>query len=371
MKPSRLPHALTLCCVFVAAAAYAQNSQATKVKQPLATVGGNSIYEDDLDSAVQGQLLPLRTQEYEIKRKALDSLIEQKLLEDAAKKKGLTTEQLLAQEVDAKVAGPSDAELDGYYFGLRDRINRPLSEVKPQLVTAWRQGKSQQARQDYIKSLRAQSNVAVYMSAPKVDVGYDPARVRGNPKAPVMIVEFSDYQCPYCHQAEPTVAAILAKYGDKVSLAYRDYPLRNIHDHAEIAAEASRCALEQGKFWDYHDQLFKATNLDKDSLVGYAKEAKLDDKQFEGCLTSEKYKAQIDKDLEEGRKAGVNGTPAFFINGVALSGAQGQDSFTRAIDDELSRKPQTAAVQKPKAAASQPGEKQKPLTVSLTQLPIN
>jgi protein-disulfide isomerase len=103
--------------------------------------------------------------------------------------------------------------------------------------------------------------------------------------------------------------------------------------------------LEQGKFWDYHDQLFKATNLDKEALMGYAKEAKLDDKQFEACLTTSKYKAQIDKDLDDGRKAGVNGTPAFFINGIGLSGAQGQDSFTRTIDDELSRKPQATAIQ--------------------------
>jgi len=110
-----------------------------------------------------------------------------------------------------------------------------------------------------------------------------------------------------------------------------------IHDHAEIAAEASHCALEQGKFWDYHDQLFKTTNFDKQALIGYAKDAKLDDKQFESCLTSQKYKLQIDKDIEEAQKAGVNGTPAFFINGSLISGAQQQDTFTGIIDAELSR----------------------------------
>src|ERR1700747_1107325 len=170
-----------------------------------------------------------------------------------------------------------------------------------------------------MKRLHSDSNVAILLSPPRVHVGYDPKRLRGNPKAPVMIVEFSDYQCPYCQQVEATLKEVLAKYGDKVSLAYRDFPLTAIHSQAEIAAEASRCALEQGKFWDYHDQLFKATHLDKETLIGYAKDAKLDDKQFESCLTSEKYKAQIDKDLDEGRKAGVTGTPAFFINGIELS----------------------------------------------------
>ena len=198
--------------------------------------------------------------------------------------------------------------------------------------------KIQQLRQDYMKNLRADSKVVVLLSAPRVEVAYDPARMRGNPKAPVMIVEFSDYQCPYCHQAEPTVAQVLAKYGDKVSLSYRDFPLTSIHSQAMISAEASRCALEQGKFWEYHDQLFTSSKLEKDDLIGYARNLNLDDKQFGSCLSSEKYKADIEKDEQEGKKAGVNGTPGFFINGVFLNGAQGHDAFARLIDDELSRK---------------------------------
>jgi protein-disulfide isomerase len=154
----------------------------------------------------------------------------------------------------------------------------------------------------------------------------------------VTIVEFSDYECPYCRQVEPTVKQLLAKYGDQVRISYRDYPLTAIHPQAMIAAEASRCALEQGKFWEYHDQLFAAPKLDKDALIEYARNLKLDDKQFGSCLSNQKYKADIEKDEQEGRKAGVNGTPAFFVNGVVLSGAQPQDAFTRVIDDELGRK---------------------------------
>jgi protein-disulfide isomerase len=342
MNPKQVKFAsFTLSFVVWAGVSFAQNGGATKSRQPVATVAGQTIYDEDLTSAAQGQLLTLRSQEYEIKRKALDSLIEQKLLEAAAKEKGLTTEKLLEQEVNSKVPDPSDAEVEGYYLGLK--VNRPLAEVKAQLRDSLKQTKIQKARQEYLKTLRASSNVTVLLSAPRVEVGYDPARVRGNPKAPVMIVEFSDYQCPYCRQAEATVKALLAKYGNKVSLSYRDFPLTAIHSQAQIAAEASRCALEQGKFWEYHDQLFSASKLDKDALVGYAHDLKLDDKQFGSCLASEKYKAQIEKDLEEGRKAGVNGTPGFFINGVAASGAQPEETFTRLIDDELSRKPLAAA----------------------------
>ena len=328
---------LLLCIsVFFVVNSLAQNAETSKPKQPVATVDGQPIYDEDLARSAEGQLQPLRNQEYEIKRKALDSLIEQKMLDVAAKKNGLTTEKLLDREVNSKIQDPSDAELEGYYLGLK--VNRPPAEVKTQLRDAYKQAKIQQVRQEYLKTLRADSKVVVLLAAPRVEVAYDSSRLRGNPKAPVMIVEFSDYQCPYCHQVEPTVKELLAKYGDKLSLSYRDFPLTPIHSQAMIAAEASRCALEQGKFWEYHDQLFTASKLEKNDLVEYARNLKLNDKQFESCLTSEKYKADIENDEQEGRKAGVNGTPGFFINGLALSGAQGPDAFRRVIDDELARK---------------------------------
>jgi protein-disulfide isomerase len=338
MPAHRCKLAWFLSCVLTAATASAQKTDATQSKQPVATVAGQTIYNDDLLPLIQGQLLPLRNQEYEIKRKALDGLIEQKLLEKAAKDKGVTTEKLLQQEVEAKVQEPSDAEVEAYYLAQKDRLNRPLDDVKAQLKQSLKQAKTQQLRQDYLKRLRADGGVTVLLTSPKIQVGFDPKRLRGNPKAPVMIVEFSDYQCPYCRQVEPTIKDLLAKYGDKVSLSYRDLPLRQIHPQAEIAAEASRCAEEQGKFWEYHDQLFNASKLDHDSLVDYARSLKLDDKEFDSCLLGEKYKAEIEQDLREGMQAGVNGTPGFFINGIALSGAQPKESFTRVIDDELSRK---------------------------------
>ena len=330
---------LWLSCVFIAAVSLGQTSDAAKAKQPVATVDGQIISDEDLAASVQGQLMPLRNQEYEIKKKALDNLIEQKLLEAAAKKQGLTTEKLLVQEVDSKLPDPSDAEIEGYYLAQRERLNRPLDDtLKNQLRLSVKQAKTRQLREDYMKRLHSDSNVAILLAPPRVQVGYDPKRLRGNPKAPVMIVEFSDYQCPYCNRVEATLKEVLAKYGNNVSLAYRDFPLTAIHSQAEIAAEASRCALEQGRFWEYHDQLFAAPKLDKDALVEYARNLKLDHKQFGSCLTSGKYKAAIEKDSEEGKKAGVQGTPGFFVNGVALYGAEPPDAFARLIDDELGRK---------------------------------
>jgi protein-disulfide isomerase len=344
---------LVLSCLICAARGSAQDADAARPretpsgrdKQVVATIGGQAVYDDDLNPSIRAQLLQLRNQEYELKKKALDSLIEQKLVEAAAKEKGIPKEKLLEQEVDAKVQEPTDGELQAYYLAQKGRMNRPFDEVKDQVRQGLKQAKIQQGRQDYLKGLRADSNVVVLLTPPRVQVAYDPARLRGNPKAPVMIVEFSDYQCPYCRQVEPTLKELLAKYGgDNVSLAYRDFPLTAIHSQAQIAAEASRCALEQGKFWEYHDQLFAASKLDKDALIEYARNLKLDDKQFGSCLTTERYKAEIDKDLQEGRNAGVSGTPGFFINGVALSGSQPKDAFTEAINEELARKSNRAAV---------------------------
>src|SRR5882724_12388595 len=146
--------ALLLFCALFAPTTVAQKADAPNTKQPVATVDGQNIYDEDLAPSVEGQLQPLRNQEYEIKRKALDNLIEQKMLEAAAKKKGLTTEKLLDQEVNAKVPEPSDAELEGYYLGL-GRVTLPFAEVKTKLRDAYKQAKIQLARQDYLKTMRA------------------------------------------------------------------------------------------------------------------------------------------------------------------------------------------------------------------------
>ena len=151
-----------------------------------------------------------------------------------------------------------------------------------------------------------------------MEVTADPMRLRGNPDAPVTIVEFSDFQCPYCQIAQATVKELLEKYKGKVRLGFRDLPLRQIHPQAQLAAEASRCAAEQGKFWEYHDLLFAGQKLDTAGLTAHAGNAGLDVERFEGCLKSEKYTPMIENDLQMGMKAGVTGTPAFFINPRSL-----------------------------------------------------
>jgi protein-disulfide isomerase len=266
----------------------------------------------------------------------LDTLITQRILEVEAKKKGLTTDKLLEQEVDAKVAEPTDVELNAIYAVQKEQINRPFEEVKTQLQQSLKKAKIQQARQEYSAHLREQSKIAVLLGPPRVQVGFDPARVRGNPKAKVMIVEFSDFQCPYCGQVEATLKNVLAKHEGTVALAFRDMPITQIHPFAQGAAEASRCAGEQGKFWEYHDLLFgEQGSLDPNGLIAKAEKLQLDAKQFDSCISSEKFKAQVQQDSQEGMRSGVSGTPGFFINGIFMSGAQPEATFEKAIEEQL------------------------------------
>ena len=331
---------LTLLSLSLCSGAWSQNQggPSTPVREPVATIAGQTIYEDELLSLISGQLEKLHQQEYELKSRGLESLVNRKVLEIEAKKKEIAPEKLLEQEVDSKVADPTDSEVESFYFGHQDQLKRPLADVKSQIRDGLKRAKLFKARQDYLESLWQDAEVSILLPPPRMEMAYDPARVRGNPKAPITIVEFSDFQCPFCRKSYPVIKELLIKYEGQVKLAYRDFPLREIHPQAESAAEASRCANDQGKFWEYHDLLFtNPDKLDHAGLVEHARALQLDVESFESCLTSEKFKPVVEADLQAGVKASVNGTPAFFINGIPVSGAQPASVFEHAIDAELAR----------------------------------
>jgi len=310
--------------------------QFTPRGNPVAMVNGQPILERDLLDALGPQLLQLHNQEYEAKSKVLESLIRHKIVEIEAKKQNISAEKLIEREVDSKVADPTDGEIEAYFLG-QNREGARFEDVKEQYRNTLKQFKLVKARQAYADSLRAKMEVAILMRPPSIDVPFDPARVKGDPKAPVTIVEFSDYQCPFCKKTESVLRGLLDKYKGRVKLAYMDFPLREIHPRAESAAEASRCAGEQGKFWEFHDSLYAdGAKLDDPDLIARARTLGLHEKSFRACLASGKFKKSVDADREAGIKAGVAGTPGFFINGVFLSGAQSQAEFEKVIDTQLS-----------------------------------
>ncbi|HTY53792.1 MAG TPA: thioredoxin domain-containing protein, partial [Candidatus Binataceae bacterium] len=192
-------------------------------------------------------------------------------------------------------------------------------------------------RQEVFSKLESQSGLKIMLEPPRVQVATDGTAVTGPKDAPVTIVEFSDFQCPYCKRAEASLTEVRKEYGDKVRTVYRDYPLP-IHDHAMKAAEAARCAEEQGKFWPYHDELFSDQSKEDDAgLKATAAKIGLNTKQFDDCLDKDKYAEQIKKDEAYGSTLGVHGTPAFFINGRFLDGAQPPQAFEEVINEELAR----------------------------------
>ncbi len=170
----------------------------------------------------------------------------------------------------------------------------------------------------------------------RVSVSADDDPAKGPLSAPVTIIEFSDYQCPFCAQAEGAVKRILESYQGKVRFVFRDFPSPQIHAYAMKAAEAAACANEQGKFWEYHDALYAdQSKLAVAELQATAGRLGLDDGVFRKCLESGKFAGEVSQDMADGIKAGVNGTPSFFINGILLAGAQRYEKFAQVIDTEL------------------------------------
>ncbi len=172
---------------------------------------------------------------------------------------------------------------------------------------------------------------------PKVQVSADDDSRIGPQNAAVTIIEFSDYQCIYCERAEATIKQIISNYGNDVKFVYRDFPL-SFHQFAQKAAEASECADEQGKFWQYHDKLFDNQQaLNTSDLKQYAKEIGMDSVKFNECLDNSRMASEVQKDIEDGQSYGVSGTPTFFINGIELVGAQPYSAFEQLINQELNK----------------------------------
>jgi protein-disulfide isomerase len=208
--------------------------------------------------------------------------------------------------------------------------------TKDQVRQQMKQAAIEEARQRYFLTLRQTADVNIYLLPPALDVDYDPARVRGYPDAPITIVEFSDFQCPYCEQAYFMVKTLQERYAGKVKLAYRDLPLQEVQNEYHGAAVASRCAGEQDKFWEYHDILFEhQEEYGERYFVQFAETLGLDVDKFTACLNSDKYIPLVKADMDEAVRLGATGTPAFFINGIFVNGARPIEEFIQIIDSLL------------------------------------
>jgi protein-disulfide isomerase len=177
----------------------------------------------------------------------------------------------------------------------------------------------------------------VYLLSKKIDMLRENAIPNSNENAKVTIVEFSDFECPYCGKAYDVLKQVLATYGNKIELVYKHFPL-SFHPNAQKASEASECAKDQNKFWEYHDKLFENQRaLDVNSLKRYASELGLNIEKFNACLDSGEKAPIVQEDFNEGKNRGVTGTPTFFINDKMLVGAQPFEAFKQLIEAELAK----------------------------------
>lgn len=314
---------------------------AAQASEPLAEVDGEAITAEEVEKALGAQLRKLEEQIYRLKRQKLEALISERLLAKEAVKRGLSVQALLDAEVAAKVGPVSEEEIETFYQANKARLKGEEATVREQIRAHLRNQKLAAQREAFLESLRSQAKVVVYLQAPPVfraEVSVDGAPFKGPATAPVVIVKFEDFHCPFCRRVQATLEQLLARYGDKVKLVHRDFPIDSLHPQARKAHEAARCAHDQGKFWAYHDKLYaNAPKASPEDLKAYAQEVGLDLPAFEQCLSSGKYQAAVQKDVEEGIRVGVTGTPTFFINGRLLSGAQPLESFVRVIEEELAR----------------------------------
>ncbi|MDZ4678288.1 MAG: thioredoxin domain-containing protein [Oligoflexia bacterium] len=305
-----------------------------------ATVNGKEIKGKDILGKVKNDLAELKRNEYEIKRRATEEVIQQTILEEEAKKQGTSVDKLFSQfdSLRDKEVGKDDIQQFLKQRNIEEkRLSKQEKESIPQIIKMQR---VYEARQKYAGELRVKSNVQFKIPKPieKVDISTGNGTPLGGANAKVTIVEFSDFQCPFCSRGRQRVDEIKQKYGDKVRVFFRHFPLESIHPLAMKASEASLCAQDQGKFWEYHDLLFdNQSKLDDKSLKEYATQLKFDQKVFEECLSSGKKVAEVRKDMEDGTKVGVNSTPTFFVNGYPVRGAVPLEAFSEEIDEQLGK----------------------------------
>jgi protein-disulfide isomerase len=342
MHSARIAAFVFLGTLLISDTTFAQRAESTRNLTPAAKVGDDVISLDEVQHAVHGQLAQIERQRHSLINQKLEELVEKRLLAQEAKKRGTNEEQLVKDEIEAKTPEILETEVSDFIEQNRARLPQGAeAELRLKVRDFLRSQRINQRRQAYVQTLRDQFKVAVYLEEPasaRVQLNSDKGFARGQKDAPVAIVEFSDYQCPFCKAVRGTVNEIFARYNGKVRWIFRDFPSQRLHPTALKAHEAARCAGDQGKFWEYHDVLFeRSPQHSPEELKQYAQELGLSSSAFSDCLESSKYQADVAGDLQEGARMGVSGTPTFFINGRLAEGAMPFAVFQKLIESELAR----------------------------------
>lgn len=347
MKPR---YVIEIAFLLLATSATAQVTSRT-----FALVNGEAITEAQVTTVAASDLATLESKKaaspatYDrdklvILNKALDSIIEDKLVSAEAARDKVTKEQVLFAEVESNVPTPSTEEAEAFYQANKAQIAPPHDQAIPLIKQFLMDQARKRYRDGMVYMLKKQFPVKVFLDPVRTDVATAGYPTRGPETAAVTIVEFSDFQCPFCGGLFPTLKAVEKNYSDKVRLVYRQFPLTSIHPFAQKAAEASLCANDQKRFWEFHDSMFgDQAHLTVDDLKKRAVDLKMNTADFNACLDSGAKAGAVSSDIEEGRKAGASSTPSMFINGRFLSGNQPYADIREIVEDELQRQAQAKA----------------------------
>jgi predicted DsbA family dithiol-disulfide isomerase len=325
---------LTLVVIFMAASVFAQAPDAV-----VASVAGSDLTQKQVDDSVAARLYPLQQQLYAIRRAALDNLITSRILEREAAARGTSIEELRRQltlgEINVTRAQVEEAYTQNASFFASMSPDEARERLRLDLEN--------QARMKHyragLEALRKKWTVKLDFPPPpfvsELDDGISPAK--GAAKPAVTIVEFSDFECPYCNQVQATLKQLMESYGSDVRLVFKHMPLEG-HRNSLAAARAAYCAAEQDRFWQFHDALFASRNVSTGRFDEIAAELGLGMAKFRACLNSEQSRTAIVKDIETARLFQIESTPSFIINGQVIKGALSFADFQRIIERELGQR---------------------------------
>jgi len=319
--------------ILAALSAFAASPDRSNNSVVIVEINGTKITLSDFEQKNPTALFQARTAFYEAEQKVVADYVDQYLLEDQAKKEHLTVAELLDKHVNQAIAkDPSEEALHVYFEGVDTK--EPYEAVRGKIIEALRQRRMTKLKADYLQNLRGQAKISFRVAAPRVEAALKSTPVRGPADARVVLVEYADYECPYCQQVQPTLDKLEAEFKGKLAFAYKDMPLP-MHPNAPKAAEATRCAEAQGKYWEYHDRLEQTKQLEVPALKEAARFLQLNTETFDKCLDSGEQAARVQSYATEAQTLGVTGTPSFLLNGRFYSGMLSYENFRQIIEEEL------------------------------------
>ncbi len=315
------------------------NLLAKKDEQPIAAeINGQKITMFELDEAAKNDLMPMASQIYTIKKRRLDDMIQNKLIELGAKDQKKSVEDFKKELSNTSVSVVSDDAIEVYYDANQAQFQgKPLAEVKEQIRQMLVQAKTAKEKTKILDEIKQKHPVQIFLEEPKVEINVAGSPFRGPENAKVTVVEFSDFECPFCGRFKDTLDQLVKEYPNDVKHVFRNNPLP-FHTHAKPTARAGICAQKQGKFWELRDQFFANQKaLDDASIRKYAETAGLKMDAFDACMKDPQLDKQIDDDIAYAQSVGARGTPTTFINGTLFSGAQPYPALKQMVDQKLGK----------------------------------